>query len=150
MSLLDFVRIINSTQNFKIHDDFKFVDFEDMTFETMDANVTLPTSMEIFAEIKISYDGEPPESYKALNLIIGDWVEKNVDSLSNVIHGKHKEHVDKNYPDSDTTDLNDEETTALWMDQLDYMPQINEDKKEIAIEIELVLHAEPLEEEKDD
>ena len=149
MSLLDFVRIINSSQNFKIHDDFKFMNFEDMTFENMDADVTLPTSMEIFSEIVISYDGEPPESYKALNLIIGDWVESHVDELSTVIHGKLKEHVDKNYPDSDKTDLDDEENTAIWMDQLDYMPQINEDKKEITIEIELVLNAEPLEDDND-
>ena len=144
MSLLDFVRIINANQNFKIHDDFKFVGFEDMTFEAMDADVALPTSMEIFAEVKISYDGEPPESYKALNLIIGDWVEKNVDTLSDIIHSKLKEHVEKNYPDSDTKELDDTETTALWMDQLDYMPRIDSDKNEITIEIELVLHAEPL------
>jgi hypothetical protein len=149
MSLLDFVRIINSSQNFKIHDDFKFMNFEDMTFENMDADVALPTSMEIFAEMIISYDGEPPESYKALNLMIGDWVETHVDALSTVIHEKLKEHVDKNYPDSDKTDLDDEENTALWMDQLDYMPQIDQDKNEITIEIELVLNAEPLEENND-
>jgi hypothetical protein len=146
MSLLDFVRIINSSQNFKIHDDFKFMNFEDMTFENMDADVALPTSMEIFAEVVISYDGEPPESYKAFNLIIGDWVESHVDVLSEVIHNKLKEHVDKNYPECDKTDLDDKENTAIWMDQLDYMPQINEDKREITIEVELVLNAEPLEE----
>jgi len=146
MSLLDFVRIINASQNFKIHDDFKFVNFEDMTFEAMDADVTLPTSMEIFAEMKISYKGEPPESYKALNLMIGDWVEKNTDSLSDTIHSKLKEHVIKNYPDSDMADLEDPETTAIWLDQLDYMPEIDSDKNEITIEIELVLHAEPIEE----
>jgi hypothetical protein len=144
--LLDFIRIINSTQNFKIHDEFEFISFDDMTFETMDADVTLPTSMEIFAEIRISYDGEPPESYKALNLIIGDWVEKNVDALSDVVHSKLKDHVSKNYPDSNTADLDDEETTAIWMDQLDYMPKIDTEKNKMTIEVELVLHAEPLEE----
>jgi hypothetical protein len=145
--LLDFVRIINAAQNFKISDKFEFVQFEDMTFEGSDETVALPTPMEVFAEIKVFFDGEPPESYKALNLMIGDWVEKHLDPLTVVIHDKLKGHIDKEYPESDVSDLDNSESTSIWTDQLDYMPRIYDDN--IIIEIELVLHAEPLEEKHD-
>jgi hypothetical protein len=148
--MLEFVRIIKAAQNFNISDKFEFIQFDDMTFEDETENVSLPTSMEIFAEMKISYDGELPESYKALNLMIGDWVEKHIDPLSTVIHENLKDHVNKNYPDSDVSDLDDDETTVIWTDQLDYMPRVDENSKTIVIDVELVLHAEPLEGEDDD
>jgi len=148
--MLEFVRIIKAAQNFNISDKFEFIQFDDMTFEDETASVSLPTSMEIFAEMKIFYDGELPESYKALNLMIRDWVEKHIDHLSTVIHDKLKNHVNKKYPDSDVTDLDDEETTVIWTDQLDYMPRVDEKNNFMVIDIELVLHAESLEGKDDD
>jgi hypothetical protein len=132
--MLEFVRIIKAAQNFNISDKFEFIQFDDMTFEDETENVSLPTSMEIFA----------------LNLMIGDWVEKHIDPLSTVIHENLKDHVNKNYPDSDVSDLDDDETTVIWTDQLDYMPRVDENSKTIVIDVELVLHAEPLEGEDDD
>ena len=141
------VRIINAAKNFKIKDDFEFISFDDITKEDVE-NGDSPETIDIWAAVKILYDGKLPESYKALNLMIGDWVEKNITPLTEVLHKELRDHFKEHYPDSDHEELQQLDESAIWTDQLDYMPaKTSEDEKSLVIEIELVLHAEPVEEE---
>jgi len=145
--LKDFMRVINAAKKFKLKDKFEFISFDDISEEDV-KNGETPDTIDIWAAVKIFYDGEMPESYKALNLIIGDWVEKNVESLTEVIHKELQDHFKKNYPDSNSDDLDQLEESAVWLDQLDYMPaETSEDEKSLVIEVELVLQVEPEESE---
>lgn len=143
--ILDYIRLVNAAKKFKIKDDFKFISLDDVSSEHIEEHEAVPELLEIWAAIKIFYEGELPESYKTLNLIIGDWVNKNVASLTKVIHKELKEHFTTFYEDSRLEELEQVEDTAVWTDQLDYMPVMNEDDKSIIIEVELVLHAEEVE-----
>ncbi len=145
MLLNDFVRVVNAAKKFKIKDKFEFISFDDITHETGGLKDD-PESIEIWAAVKIFYEGELPDSYKALNLIIGDWVEKNKSELTKVLHSELKYHFKEKYKDSDSEELDKLDDSAIWADQLDYMPATVEGEKALMIEIELVLHAEPIEE----
>jgi hypothetical protein len=141
----DIIRQLHAAQKFSIKNEFEFIEFDDITAEEFDAEKLFPDVLEIWAAVKISFEGELPESYKTLNLLIGDWVEAHADSLTTEIHNQLKTHFNENYPDSDSSALDELETSAVWLDQLDYMPLMNENDNSMVIEIELVLHAEPLE-----
>jgi len=141
MPLLDFVRMVRAAQTFLISDEFELQGFDDIS--ALEADGTPPENIEIWAKVKISFEGALPESYKVLNLMIGDWVERNLDPLTTKLHAELKEHFDQNYPGSDHSELDQIEDTAVWTDQLDYMPIINEPDHSMTIEIELVLEAEP-------
>jgi uncharacterized protein YlxP (DUF503 family) len=141
--LIDYIRQVHATQKFKIKDNFEFLDFDDITHEDM-GDKSVPEHIEIWAAIKINYDGEAPDSYKILNLTIGDWVASHEKDLTKVIHKKLKDHFSVSYPESDTSDVHEESESSIWLDQLDYMPRINEKEKNLIIEIELVLEAEEL------
>lgn len=143
--IIDYIRLINAAKKFKIKDNFEFISFDDVSSEHIEEHEAVPDLLEIWAAVKIFYNGELPESYKTLNLIIGDWVNKNVDSLTEIIHKELKEHFKTFYEDSRLEDLDQVEDSAIWTDQLDYMPVLNEDDKSIIIEIELVLHTEEAE-----
>jgi len=145
--LKDFMRIINAAKKFKLKDNFEFISFDDISAEDVKKGET-PESIEIWAAVKIFYDGEMPESYKTLNLIIGDWVEKNVETLTEVIHKELQGHFKENYPESNSDDLDQLDESAVWLDQLDYMPaETSENEKSLVIEVELVLQVEPEESE---
>jgi hypothetical protein len=141
--MIDLIRVIHAATKFKISDDFDFVEFEDLSLEEAEKEKQFPDLLEIMARTRLHYEGEPPESYKALNLMIGDWVEKNLGKLTDVIHEKLKEHFNTFYPESEHSALDDVDNTAIWADQLDYMPDIDEEARTIVIDVELVLHAEP-------
>lgn len=143
--LIDFIRQIHAAKNFSIKDNFDFIALDDISAEEIQKAQTAPEIIEIWAAVKIYFDGEIPESYKVLNLLIGDWVENNIQSLSKVIHEQLKQHFLENYPNSDASDLDTLDESAIWTDQLDYMPTIDSDNNSMTIEIELVLDAEPLE-----
>jgi len=145
--LEDFIRIVNAAKNFKIKDDFEFISFDDITKEDVE-NGDTPETIDIWAAVKIFYDGKLPESYKALNLMIGDWIEKNITPLTKVIHGELRSYFKEHYPESDSEELEQLEESVIWTDQLDYMPaKSSEDENSLVIEIELVLHAESQEDE---
>jgi hypothetical protein len=144
MALLDFIRQIEATKNFNLQDKFEFVEFNDVSYEEIQEKNEFPETLEIWARVNVPYTGNPPESYKVLNLMIGDWVEEHLELLTETIHKKLKDHFSENYPDSDTSELDSLDETVIWTDQLDYMPEDIEDKKTMDIEIELVLHGEPL------
>jgi hypothetical protein len=142
MKDLLFVRMVNAAQNMSLKDNFEFIAFDDITAEHIEEMQETPESLEIWAAIKVPYTGELPDSYKVLNLMIGDWVESNLEKLTPALHDELKKHFEENYPESDASALDQMEDTAIWLDQLDYMPDIDEDAKTMQIEIELVLNAE--------
>lgn len=146
MKDLLFVRMVNAAQNFSLKNNFEFIAFDDITAEHIEEMQETPESLEIWAAIKVPYTGELPDSYKVLNLMIGDWVESNLEKLTQTLHDELKKHFTANYPESDASALDQMEDTAVWLDQLDYMPDVDEDKKTMQIEIELVLNAESNEE----
>jgi hypothetical protein len=144
--LLDYIRQVYASQKFSIGDDFDFIEFDDITAEGISEKEPTPEAVEIWAAVKIPFKGEIPESYKVLNLMIGDWVAKNEGDLTKMLHSKLSGHFKKNYPDSDTSEIENSEDSAIWLDQLDYMPRIEEEEKTMVIEIELVLDTEPISE----
>jgi len=143
MATIDFIRLIDAAKKIKITK-FDFVEFDDLSKFDIEEHKSFPDLLEIFARIKLSFEGEVPESYKALNLFIGDWVNDNLAELTKVIHAELKKHMSGNYPGSDTSALDSEEDSAIWTDQLDYMPDV--DDKSMVVDIELVLHGEPINE----
>lgn len=142
--MIDYIRQINASQSFKIKSEFNFLNFDDITTDVQD-DEKAPEHIEIWAAVKIHYEGKVPDSYRALNFIIGDWVTENQKALTQVIHAKLKGHFSELYPDSDVSEITAETDSAIWEDQLDYMPRVDEEDKSILIEIELVLEAEPIE-----
>ena len=140
--LYDYVRLVHAAQNFKIKDKFEFLEFDDIAQESITERAPVPEHIEIWAGIKISYEGKIPESYRILNFLIGDWVEVHKKELTKVIHEQLKGHFQTVYPNSDTSEVHGESETSIWEDQLDYMPRINEADNSIDIEIELVLDTE--------
>lgn len=139
-----FVRTISAASKFSLKPDFEFISFDDVSAEDMEDKDSVPGELDLWAAVKVFYDGQVPESYKALNLLIGDWVEKNVDALTRVLHEQLKQHFGSNYPESEISDLDQVEDSAVWLDQLDYMPILKPGDNSMTIEIELVLHAEPI------
>jgi hypothetical protein len=148
MSLIDYVREIHAKQSFKIKDSFKVVSFDDVTqeLEIKKDNDQIDTNdLEIWAAIEVDYDGIIPKSYKALNFIIGDWVSSNQKELTKVIHKQLKEFLSEQMPDGDHSEIDENsEDSAIWDEQLDYMPRVDEKKRVLIIEIELVLETEPI------
>lgn len=144
----EFVRMINAAKKFKIKDDFEFIGFDQISPEDLPTHENIPGLIEIWAAIKIFYEGEIPDSYKSLNLMIGDWVEKNHIKLSKVLYPELHEYFEKEYPKIDSSEFETkefEEQSVVWLDQLDYMPVIDEDENAMIIEVELVLGTETLE-----
>ena len=141
--LIDLVRMVNAAKNLKLGDTFEFVKFDDISKEIEQDGPE--ETIEIWASVKVPFTGKIPESYKILNLVIGDWVSDHGEELTKVLHDKLVGHFKEHYPDSDTSELGGGEETSIWMDQLDYMPRVEEDKNEMTIEIDLVLHPEPVE-----
>ena len=141
--MIDFVRKVNSKNKFSLKKEFTFIEFNDVSAEHIEKHESVPDLLEIWAAVKVSYDGEIPESYKTLNLIIGDWVNDNIKALTTEIHKNLKDHIKTSYPESAFDDLEQTEDSAIWTDQLDYMPLIDENDKSFTIEIELVLDTEP-------
>jgi hypothetical protein len=143
MPLIDFIRELNAAQKFKITDKFEFDEFDDISAGHIKETNEIPETLEIWAAVKIHYDGELPESYKALNLLIGDWVEKHTSQLTPVLFRELQKHFKKNY-EGDFSDLEKSEESPIWEDQLDYMPRADKKDNSMTIEIELVLNAEPI------
>lgn len=145
--ITDIIRIAKAKQSFKIKDNFEFVEFEDVSLREFTPEIKptspIPDTVEMWAAVKIFYEGKLPDRYKTLNYIIGDWVEENEKELNKVLAEKLAEHFKEYYPESEP-DLEGEDSSSIWIDQLDFMPRVDEKSKNIIIEIELILNTEPL------
>lgn len=105
--------------------------------------------VDAWADMGLSYEGTPPESYRVLNTMIMDWVDGNEEKIKKEINPKLKDFLAKAYPDIDTSDLNEDFDDYIWEDQVDYMPEIDEENNEIRFTIELVLDVEEMEQDKE-
>ena len=114
--ILDIVRTVNAAKNMKLKDTFQFMEFDDVSKEVEKDG---PDTLEIWAAVKVPFEGTLPESYKVLNLLIGDWVGKHKDELTKVIHDKLKGHFKQHYPESDLSEFDGTEETSIWLDQLE-------------------------------
>jgi len=142
--LIDYIRQIQASQKFSISDEFKFIEFDDLSRENLKPEED-PEDLDIWAGVRISYTGQIPDSYRTLNYIIGEWVDRHRDQLTEVIHEQLKGHARLYYEGSEV----ELEDTAIWEEQLDYMPRIDPEKKTIMLDIELVLEMESMEDEPD-
>lgn len=138
----EYVRYVMAKREFQISNEFEFIEFDDVTADGVSEIKPAPDQVEMFAAVKLGYKGEVPDSYKTLNIMIGDWVEEHVDSLTREIHKALKNHFEEYYPNSDTSSLDEEGETSIWLEQLDYMPRIDPSDHSIIIEIELSLDTE--------
>jgi hypothetical protein len=140
--------------NFKLGS-VTFNDFEDVTELQMknvvdkDGEQDLDTinQFDIWANLSIKYEGEVPGSYRVLNSILMDWVDDNEDTLKKIINPSLKKFLQERYKDIDSSELDENFDDFIWEDQVDYIPEINENDKEIDIKIELILDIEEVEEE---
>jgi hypothetical protein len=98
--------------------------------------------LDIVAELKISYEGSSPDSYRILNTMIMDWVDDNEGDLKKIINPKLLPYLNKEYSDIDTSDLEEDFDDYIWEDQVDYHPEIDEKNSEIHFTLELVLNVE--------
>ncbi|MBD3262612.1 MAG: hypothetical protein GF334_13245 [Candidatus Altiarchaeales archaeon] len=102
----------------------------------------LSEQIELWADLSVKYQGEPPESYRVLNSMLMDWVDDNETKLKKIINPKLKSHLNEKYDDIDTDDLDEDFDDYIWEDQVDYMPRVNEEEREINFSLELVLDIE--------
>ena len=143
-----------ASKNFKLTD-VEFLGFTDIGKADITHTVTVDKGdsgqhntifdadmFEIVADLKIKYEGNPPESYRVLNSMIMDWVDDNENDLKKSINPEIKLFLEKEYPEIDTTDLDEDFDDYIWEDQVDYHPSIEEDKEEIYFTLELVLSVE--------
>jgi hypothetical protein len=143
-----------ASKNLKLKD-VSFVDFDSIDLEEMDASITeadlqeFSASVEVSANLKITYDGVLPESYRILNSMLQDWVDDHDEELKKVINPKLIPFLKEHYKDVDVSDLKEDFDDYIWEDQVDYMPEIDEDKKEIKFVVDLVLEVEEQEEDGD-
>jgi hypothetical protein len=145
-----------ASKNFKLGS-VEFISFTDIgkadlthKIENEDTGETAVLSeadlLDIFAELRIKYEGNPPESYRVLNAMIMDWVDANEGDLKKIINPKLIPFLNKEYADIDTSDLEEDFDDYIWEDQVDYHPQIEEKSSEIYFTLELVLNIEEEEE----
>lgn len=148
-----------ASKNFKLKD-VEFVGFTDIGKLDITHTVTVDKGdntgssvifdadmFEIVADLKLKYEGNPPESYRVLNSMIMDWVDSNEADLKKIINPGIKDFLNKEYPEIDTSDLDEDFDDYIWEDQVDYHASIDKDKGDLHFTLELVLSVEEEEEE---
>jgi len=135
-----------AAENFKFKDvsfkNFEKVDVSDVEDKKEDKDPDIQSHLEVWAELILPYEGTPPESYRILNSMLMDWVDENEQELKKIINPELVAFLDGQYKDVDTSDLDQDFDDYIWEDQVDYMPIVDEDKKEITFTLELVLEIE--------
>lgn len=138
-------------KNFKLGEvrfkDFEKIDVEETSMEKAGEGLEdYGADIEVWANMVVGYEGDPPESYRVLNGMIQDWVDDHDDDLKKIINPKLISFLKDQFKDIDTSDLNEAFDDYVWEDQVDYMPEIDEDKKEIEFTLEMVLEVDQTDE----
>jgi hypothetical protein len=143
-SIVDFMAK-KASENFKLKE-ASFVGFENIDIEEENViennDEEFSANIEVWADIHISYEGTPPDSYRVLNRILQDWVDDHDGDLKKMINPRLSSFLKEKYANLDISDLNQDFDDYIWEDQVDYMPDIDEDKKVIKFTVELVLEIE--------
>jgi len=133
---------VAASRNLRLKD-VEFLGFESVDETTVEAVADGERDMfaqvDVWAKMRLSFDGAIPESYRVLNAAIMDWVEEHEGDLKKEINPKLIPYLKKTYSDLDTSDLDEDFDDYIWEDQVDYMPDVDEGKGTIDFEIELVL-----------
>jgi len=138
-------------EGFKLKD-VKFNDFQNIDESSVDVDAPGEDSdefsahLDVWANLTVSYKGTPPDSYRVLNSIIMDWVDENEEQLKKEINPELIEYLKDKYPNLDVSDLNEDFDDYIWEDQVDYMPEVEEEENKINFTLELVLEIEEEEE----
>jgi len=103
-----------------------------------------PETFDIFAQMSADFEGAVPDSYRALNALVLDWVEENKDKLTEMIAPKVIEHYDHEGSEIDTSNFEKNKKGFIWEEQVDYMPMIDDGKGKLFFELELVFDIEDL------
>jgi hypothetical protein len=134
-----------ASENFKLKD-ASFLGFENIKID--EENVVenndeeFSADIDVWANISLKFEGELPDSYRVLNRMIQDWVDDHEDELKKMINPKLSDFLKENYKDLDISDLDQDFDDYIWEDQVDYMPDIDKDKRKMDITVELVLEIE--------
>ncbi len=138
----------------------KFKDVEFVDFDSIDLSEEgdliigdnddqeYSAQIDVDANLRIKYEGELPDSYRVLNGMIQDWVDEHEAELKKIINPKLIGYLKEQYKNIDISDLSEDFDDYIWEDQVDYYPEIDEDKKEIKFMLEMVMEIE--EEESDE
>jgi hypothetical protein len=136
---------LKAADNFKLKD-VSFVDFEAIDIDEVvqsDPKVdSFEAEVDILANMRLSYDGVPPESYRVLNGMIQDWVEDHKEAVRKAINPKLFSFLKEKYPNADLSDLHEDFDDYIWDEQVDYTPDVNEKEKVIDFTLEIVLDVE--------
>lgn len=126
--------------------DLEFAGFEridtTMLSERTDGDEDTDVQVEAWANFRVTYEGELPESYRTINAMIMDWVDGHEKEVTGLISDKLIAWLTEQYPNADLSDLEKDMGDFLWEDQVDYMPEVDEDKKTIGFTVELVMDIE--------
>lgn len=147
-----------ASKNFKLKD-VEFIGFDDIGKSDVKHTVTVEKNdnigmgvifdadmFEVVADLKINFEGNPPESYRVLNSMIMDWVDDNEGSLKKILNPELKGFLEKEYPEVDTSDLDEDFDDYIWEDQVDYNVSMGEEEGYIYFTLDLVLSVEEEEE----
>jgi hypothetical protein len=139
---------IRAANNFKLKD-VSFVDFDsidiDETVQSSPEIQEFEADIEVLSNLQLTYEGEPPESYRVLNGMLQDWVEDHKEDLRKVINPKLIPFLKEKYPSADMSDLHEDLDDYIWDEQVDYTPDIDEDKKLINFTVEINIDVESVE-----
>lgn len=146
---------LKAAKNFRFKG-IEFAGFEDISTTEIEESLknfdTVPEiyeddeQIDIWANLVLRYEGEPPDSYRVLNSMIMDWVDANDKQIKKILNPELSDFLKDKYPEIDLSDLNEDFDDYIWEDQVDYYPEIDEDDKKINFVIELVLDIEVSEE----
>ena len=98
-----------------------------------------------YIQLSAKYEGEPPQNYRVLNSFIMDYVDENKQALEKLLVDDIVKHFSSEESPIDPTSFKDEAQDYLWEEQVDYMPQVDEENKVIYFGVELVLALKPTE-----
>lgn len=133
--------------NFKLKD-LKFVEIYNVSEKFASTN---GEEIDIWASLAISYEGTPPDSYRVLNSMIMDFTEDKKEDLGKVLALPLKSFMSERFPAVDLSELDKDVSDFIFEEQVDFLPEIEEDSKDILFQIELIVEVEESEEDiKDD
>lgn len=131
---------------------FKFKDLSFNGFDKVDTTEIMGTEEEddeefdsqvdVWAKFSLSFDGIPPDSYRVLNTMLMDYVDDNITKIKTLVNQQLVPYLKEQYKDIDLSDLTDDFGDYIWEDQVDYMPEVDEENGLITFVVEMVLDVE--------
>lgn len=129
--------------NFKLKD-LKFVEIYNVAEKFSSPN---GEEVDIWASLAISYEGTPPESYRVLNSMVMEYTEDKKKELGNILALPLKSFLSDRFPMADLSELAEDASDFIFEEQVDFLPEIEEDKKDILFQVEVIVELEESEEE---